>query len=263
MLPENIMMLVIVVLLVVIGIFVIVYFSRISENKHCTNNNIFCSDLDGTLMKGDITEGHPSYFMGITQYLYSIPGLIKSTTYPTYEKYSDVYFKRLEQNDIGAFLMPCEIYNPDQDEHISKHWEDTIQRYFVNYTKRYLQQKLDEGKQVWIVSASPLIYIKPIVKYLAVSKIVAIELDKVITYGPGKVKRVRELTDSVLTNIGGYTADSWNNDSNLFTTLRNVNPCAELQWINHYRSTTNDLYKNLSLFNIANIIDYVDPVLPA
>lgn len=259
MLPQNIILLVSVLLLFVIVILLFVYFYNKSDNQHCTTNNIFCSDLDGTLIKGDITEGHPSYFIGITQYLYS-QGKVQSSTYPTYEKYSEVYFKRLNQNDIAAFLMPYEIYNTDQDLYIYKYWEDKIQHYFVEYTKRYLQKKLDDGKQVWIVSASPLIYIKPIVKYLAVTKIVAIEPNEVITYGPGKVKRVRKLTDALLTNVGGYTADSWNNDSNLFTTLRNVNSSAELQWIDHDRSTTNDVYKNLRLYNITSINDYLDPV---
>ena len=218
-------------------------------------NEIFCTDLDGTLIKGDITDGS-KYFIGITEYLYSI-GQVNSLKYPTYSDYAKEYFIRLDLYNTSAFTMPYEVYEKSQDPYIAEYWESTIKNFFVDYTFNYLKNKLDTYKQVWIVSASPLIYIKPIIKYLPVTKIVAVEPNKIITYGPGKVQRVQELTDMNLYGIGGYTADSWNNDSNLFTTLRNYNPLAELQWINHGQlKRTSDTYNNLRLYYINNIDAY-------
>jgi hypothetical protein len=135
-----------VIFLLLFIIIIILYFYNESTQKNCpletlgeralalprTNNNIFCCDLDGTLIKGDITEGNKFYFPGITEYLYS-QGQVQSTTYPTFEKYSEIYFKRINMNDISAFLMPYEIYNTDQDPFIYKYWEDKIQYYFVDY----------------------------------------------------------------------------------------------------------------------------------
>ena len=50
-----------------------------SCKKNCSK--IFCSDLDGTLVKGDITEGS-IYYKGIVEHLYSL-GLVNSIKYPT------------------------------------------------------------------------------------------------------------------------------------------------------------------------------------
>jgi len=153
-------------------------------------NEIFCTDNDGTLVKGDVTEGS-KYFIGIPEYLYSI-GQVHSVKYPTYANYAKEYFTRINLNDTGALALPYEIYDESQDPYIAEYWETTIQHFFVEYTYNYLKNKLNKYKQVWIVSASPLVYLKPIIKYLPVTRIVAVEPNKIITYGPGKVQRLQE-----------------------------------------------------------------------
>ena len=101
-------------------------------------NNIFCSDLDGTLVKGDVTEGS-IYYKGIAEHLYSL-GLVNSIKYPTYADYSLEYFRRIEFEDTGALLMPYEIYDSNtQDNAIAQYWKSTISKFFVNYTKNYLK----------------------------------------------------------------------------------------------------------------------------
>ena len=105
-----------------------------SCKKNCSK--IFCSDLDGTLVKGDITEGS-IYYKGIVEHLYSL-GLVNSIKYPTYADYSLVYFRRVELEDTGAYVMPYEIYDSNtQDNAIAQYWKNTISKFFVNYTSCY------------------------------------------------------------------------------------------------------------------------------
>ena len=160
-------------------------------------------------------------------------------------------------NDTGAYALPYEIYDKSQDPFIEEYWESTIKNFFVQYTFDYLQNQLNNGCKVWIVSASPSVYIKPIYKYLQVSKIVGVQPGKIISYGPGKLQRVQVLTDPLLTGVQGYIGDSWNNDGLLLTTLRNNNPVAELQFINHGQvKPTSDTFKNLQLYYINKIDAY-------
>ena len=226
------------------------------KNKKCCNidNIIYCSDLDGTLIKGDCTEGS-AYYMGIPEYLYSI-GLVISVKYPTYLDYSTEYFRRVDLEDTGAYAMPYEIYDPTtQDPAIIDYWASTISNFFVDYTKDYLEKKASKGNKVWIVSASPLVYIAPILNYMDIDRIVAIEPTKMISYGPGKMKRVQELTNKQLTGIAGYIGDSWNNDGLIMTTLRNYNECASVQYIYH-NQTINDVMLNLERYDIKRIDAY-------
>ena len=223
------------------------------KNKNCVND-IYCSDLDGTLVKGDITEGSV-YCKGITEYLYS-QGLVNSVKYPTYADYAKEYFRRVDLEDTGAYVMPYEIYDSElQDPAIAQYWKDTLSHYFVEYTKKYLEKKAQKGNKIWIVSASPKIYIAPIVNYMPIDKIVAIEQNKIITYGPGKIKRVQELTNKQFTGVAGYVGDSWNNDGLIMTTLRNYNKYASLQYIYH-NQTLNDVLINLELYNIKRVDAY-------
>ena len=211
-------------------------------------NKIFCSDLDGTLIKGDCTEGSV-YYKGIPEYLYSL-GLVNSKKYPTYSDYSKEYFRRVDLEDTGAYVMPYEIYDSKtQDEAIAQYWKDTISNFFVDYTKNYLEKKAKKGYKIWIVSASPSVYITPIVNYMNIDKIVAIEPSKIISYGPGKMKRVQALTNKQLTGVAGYIGDSWNNDGLIMTTLRNYNKYASLQSIN-------DVLLNLERYNIQRVDAY-------
>ena len=226
------------------------------QNDKCVGTNILCSDLDGTLIKGDITEGS-SYFSGIVEHLYSI-GQVVSTKYPTYVEYKDEYFKRVDKYDTGAYAMPYEIYNPSQDPYISQYWETTISKFFVKYTKKYLKDKNKRSYKIWIVSASPRVYIEPIKKYLNVDRILAVEPEETteaITYAAGKLKRLQENTDNKLTGIAGYIGDSWNNDGVVMQYLKNVNINSDVQFIHHGQTTPND-YKNLKKYGILKIDAY-------
>ncbi len=88
-----------------------------------------------------------------------------------------------------------------------------------------------------------------------IDRIVAIEPTKMISYGPGKMKRVQELTNKQLTGIAGYIGDSWNNDGLIMTTLRNYNECASVQYIYH-NHTINDVMLNLERYDIKRIDAY-------
>ena len=220
------------------------------------NTKIICSDLDGTLVKGDITEGS-SYYPGIVEYLYSI-GKINSLIFPTYDIYQKEYFRRVDRYDTGGYCQPYDIYNKSQDPFIEEYWEKTIKNYFVPYTKKYLDDKANNGYKVWIVSASPSVFIEPIKKYMKIDKILAIapaSSPQVITYAAGKLKILQQNTDKLLTNVTGYIGDSWNNDGNVMSYLKNVYPTSDVQFINHGQMSydTND---NLIKYNILKVDAY-------
>jgi len=224
--------------------------------KIIENTNIICSDLDGTLVKGDITEGS-SYFPGIVEYLYSI-GKVNSLIFPTYDIYKKEYFRRIDRYDTGGFCQPYDIYDKSQDPYIAEYWEKTIQNYFVPYTKNYLDEKAKNGYKVWIVSASPSVFIEPIKKYMKIDKILAVapaSSSQVITYAVGKVKILQQNTDKLLTNVSGYIGDTWNGDGAIMSYLKNIRPSTDVQYINHGQMSydTND---NLLKYNILKVDAY-------
>jgi hypothetical protein len=226
------------------------------QNEDEETTKILCTDLDGTLVKGDITEGS-KYFPGIVEYLYSI-GQIKSEKYPTFEIYSKEYYRRVDRYDTGGYCQPYEIYDPSQDPYIEQYWESTIKNFFVKYTKDYLQSKINNGYKIWIVSASPRVYIEPIRKYLKVDKILAMAPEnspQVITYAAGKVKIVQQNTDKLLTNVVGYIGDSWNNDGTIMQTLRNLKIDSDVQYIFHGQTSTND-NENILRYGIKKVYAY-------
>jgi hypothetical protein len=220
------------------------------------NTNIICSDLDGTIIKGDITEGS-SYFPGIVEYLYSI-GKVNSLIFPTFDIYQAEYFRRIDRYDTGGFCQPYDIYDKSQDPYIAEYWETTIQNYFVPYTKNYLDEKAKNGYKVWVVSASPSVFIEPIKNYMNIDKILAVapaSSSQVITYAAGKVDIVKENTDNLMTNVSGYIGDSWNNDGAIMSFLKNIRPTSDVQYINHGQMSydTND---NLLKYNILKVDAY-------
>jgi hypothetical protein len=224
--------------------------------KIIENTNIICSDLDGTIIKGDITEGS-SYFPGIVEYLYSI-GKVNSLIFPTFDIYQEEYFRRIDRYDTGGFCQPYDIYDKSQDPYIAEYWEKTIQNYFVPYTKNYLDEKAKNGYKVWVVSASPSVFIEPIKNYMNIDKILAVapaSSSQVITYAAGKVAIVKQNTDKLMTNVSGYIGDSWNNDGAIMSFLKNIRPTSDVQYINHGQMSydTND---NLLKYNILKVDAY-------
>jgi len=216
---------------------------------------IFCSDLDGTLVKGDITEG--GYFKGMTEHLYDL-GLSKTDKYPTYNDYATEYFRRWDKYDIGALEMPYDVYDDTKDtetkQAISDYWESTIQNYFVTDTKNLLQAKADAGNKLWIVSGSPRMYIEPITKYLPfIEKIIAAESNTssyTITYGPGKITRIKQANNNSLSGIVGYVGDTWKNDGPPMSAIKNYNSFADVIFVDHFESLSYDTIQNLKIYNM-------------
>lgn len=219
---------------------------------------VFCSDLDGTVVKGDITEG--GYFKGIPEHLYDL-GLAKTDKYATYADYSAEYFRRWDKYDTGSLEMPYEIYDDSKDaetkQAISDYWESTIKNYFVTGTKNILQAKADAGNKIWIVSGSPRMYIEPITTYLPfIEKIVAVESDSssyAVTYGPGKVKRIKKANNDSLKGIVGYIGDTWNNDGSPLTAIKNYNKLADVIFVDHLADLSTDTIRNLKVYGIKRL----------
>jgi phosphoserine phosphatase len=212
---------------------------------------IYCSDFDGTLVKGDITEGS-SYYIGIVELLYQL-NLVTSEEYPTYQIWRNEYDSLLAKNNTQAFLMPLLIY--DQETMypvIVEYWKTTISKYFVKYTRKRLIKQSKKG-QVWIVSASPSIFIKPLMNYLPISKIIGIEIGKPISYGIGKIERLR--LENVLNKVQAFTGDSWNNDGPIMAYVCNNRTCPDVVYIEHGQTDSNNL-KNLQRYPITIIDAY-------
>jgi phosphoserine phosphatase len=217
---------------------------------------IFCSDFDGTLIKGIITEGS-SYYKGISEHLYEL-GLAKTDKYKTYHEYSSEYFRRWDKNDSGSLAMPYEIYDDSKDaetkQAIIDYWESTLKNYFVKETTDLLKKKSNEGNKIWIVSGSPRIYIEPITRYLPfIEKIVAVESDNTsyaITYSAGKASRIKNANGGNFSGIVGYIGDSWNNDGPPLSAIKNYNKFADVIFVDHFSSLAIDTIQNLKLHGI-------------
>lgn len=208
---------------------------------------IYCSDLDETLLTIDITEGLGN-FIGIVEYLYSL-NLVDSELYPNYKIFNEEYNKRILLNDNTAYVMPYYIYKEEQDFYIEKYWSETIIKFFNKDVFEFLNDKNKCGYKIWIVSASPLIYIKPLKKYMNINKIIAIEPNKIINYGIGKVNRVEELNPK-LKNIKGFIGNSWNNDGSLMMKLKNISNCNDVRFVNINNNIDSNVNKSLKRFCI-------------
>ena len=209
---------------------------------------IFCVDLDKTLLSIDITEGTCD-FVGIVEHLYNL-NIIDSVKYPTFNSYANDYYNRIDLNDTSAYVMPYLIYNENQNKYIYKYWETTIQYFFNENIYSLIQQKIKKGYKIWIVSASPYVYIEPILKYIDIDKIVAVEPNQIISFGIGKVNRLIELTDKKLCNIHGFVGNSWNNDGDLMTYLKNLNYKNKVYFKKNKRHLNKNICKNIHRYNI-------------
>lgn len=216
-------------------------------------NCVFAFDLDGTLVKGDIVEGS-KYYIGLIEYFYSIPGLVTSSEYPTYDLWRQQYDLLVSLNNTYAYVFPLDIYNHEtMYPYIEKYWQSTISHFFVGYTKKRLIKQSKCG-EAWIISASPLVFILPILKYIPqISKILAIERDKTISYGVGKLERISQEID--LKYLKAYTGDSWNNDGPSMAYICNWRSCPDVVYIEHDQTSPNNL-KNIKRYPIRIIRGY-------
>lgn len=146
--------------------------------------------------------------------------------------------------------MPYEIYNKNQYIYIENYWKNEIIKYFRENVTSYLNKLINKGDVIWIVSASPLIYILPILKYIKIDKIIAVEPNKIINYGIGKVERVEEFSGKNLNNIHGYVGDSWNGDGQMMMKLKNLHPKTVVKFVDDGDNLDHNIRLFLKKFNI-------------
>jgi hypothetical protein len=200
------------------------------------NTKVYCTELNNTLIKGNIVEGC-KYYMGIPEYLYSIDA-VSSTDYPTYDAWRSQYDYLMSINDNNAYLLPLEIYDSSQDTHIIDYWLNVLSKYFIDYTKQKIFYQSVSG-QIWIISTAPTVYINPIINYSPISKILGVDTDNIITSGVGKVNRLLENTS--ISRVVGYIGTDWNIDGPIMSYLRNNNRCkVDLLYVCHIDTTNND-----------------------
>lgn len=224
--------------------------------SHHSGRSVYAFDLDGTLVKGDIVEGS-QYYIGLIELFYSIPGLVTSTEYPTYDAWRAKYDELVALNNSYAYVFPLDIYVPEtMYPYVVEYWKTTISKFFVKYTLKRLKQQAKHG-QVWIVSASPLAFMTPILDYVPqISKIVAIERDKTISYGVGKLTRIaQEIGD--LKYLRAATIDSWYNDGPMAAYICNNRSCPDVVYIEHGQTSDNNK-KNLARYPIEIVHAYSD-----
>jgi len=235
-------------LFIIIIIIILFNILIINEKFEKNNKKIICSDLDKTILNVDITEGTKN-FKSIIEYLYD-RNLVKSTIYPTYKDFRNEYNKRILLNNSTAYILPYDIYNKSQDEYIKKYWNYEIIKHFNKNVLNLLNDKIKNGFKLWIISASPLVFINPLSKYIEIDKIIAIEPNKIINYGEGKIKRLEKYVGKNLNNVYGFIGDSWSNDGPLMMKLKNLNENSFVKFIKTENNLDKNIKKSLKRFSI-------------
>ena len=204
--------------------------------------NIFGTDLDGCLLKGDVSDGSNN-FVGMIEFLYSKTGLdtpenlrmVPSPLYPTLEVFLSVYSAQLARNNTNGFLLPLDAFQ-DQNEKVTywakQQWKDAFQ-YYLNAPIVDLLKKYSLYNDIYIISGSPSIYIQPVQDYLPFPvNILSVEQGEIITTQIGKTNRLRTI-DPTLKQVTGYIGETWGNDGPLLSTLANTNGCQNLYFVCH------------------------------
>ena len=219
---------------------------------------VFVFDVDGTLVKGDVTEGSV-YFTGIVEHLYDL-GLVTSLDYPTYNSWLTEYERRLDLADSTAFLLPLAIYNAaTMDSVIQEYWESTISKHFIPNSLKLLREQSKRGDEIWIASASPAVFVAPIQTYLpTITNVIAIEMDQPISYGSGKFERVLNELNAAGKTLTGFVGDSWFNDGFLLS-YASVN-CRTAVYVEHGQDVQDFICKTINRLGIKVIYGYGEQV---
>lgn len=172
-------------------------------------------DFDGTILKGDITEGLEEG--GVKRFAGLMEETIKAGLSPVYSgetgwrQYHDVDYPRM--NAIGRWLAwpyNAQVYGGVEESAIVRFCEAKVERV---YRKWYFASSLAiwralerAGIENYVVSASPEVYVKSTAKSLGVepSRVRAIRVEVAggrmttnvvhpVPYGEGKVENVRQL----------------------------------------------------------------------
>jgi len=207
----------------------------------------FLYDFDNCIMKGDITEGFPNNYIGIPEYLYAI-GKANTSIYKTFQDYNETYYLQEKKFNTDAYTFPLSITDENSSIYINEYWESTLKNYINQKVKKLIERQSKYG-EIWIITASPTLFVKPIQKYIPeIVNVVGIDKDEIISYSQGKLSRILSILSPE--QIGGFTGETWINDGPLLSYLRNYNKCNDkLRFINHGQIDKNTK-KNLMLYNI-------------
>lgn len=215
---------------------------------------LFLYDLDNCIIKGDITEGTPGLYEGIVKYLYSM-GKAETNVFPTFEEYETVYIERFLRFDTSSLEQPFTMTPSNAEPFIDRYWKDTLQHFLIPEMISLIQEQSKKA-DVWVVTGSPTIYADPIRQYIPeIKRVVGIERGEIISWSFGKLSRVLSLVP--ISEIGGFTGETWTNDGPLLSYLRNIRgKYVDLRFVDHGQTDRNTR-KNLCLYKIRRII--LDP----
>jgi len=184
----------------------------------CSNGCIFISvwDFDGTIIKGDCTEGLTEngreIFRGLARSAIEA-GFSKKYGKGEFEKFWKDYKTLEEKNHTDAYTFLAKIFAGAEDSRVRAHsasrFQETMKNYYFLSSVEMMGQLSRGGVVNYIVSASPLFFVLGSSKTIGVpeDRISGIETeiqgglltDRIVppvNYAEGKVERIKKILDS-------------------------------------------------------------------
>jgi len=189
----------------------------IIAKEQCNKNScLFLAfwDFDGTILKGDCSEGYQNNNKNIYKGLVELA--IKNNFSQLYsEKQYEKFWKKYKKLDeekghYASYTFLTQIFAGTKEENIQnladKHIKSVIKNYFFESSIKIFNKLKKNDIQNYVISASPDFFVKPLYRYLKISKkqIYGIELEvkkgiltnnilKPVNYAKGKTQKIQKI----------------------------------------------------------------------
>lgn len=198
-------------------------------------------DYDGTIIKGDITEGAKGKYRGLAEILVE-----KKLVQPPYNngttedlnklltEYETIYRK---SGDKAAYAFICDVFSnlgskeqEQIDVIVNKYFKEVLYKYHFYSSKRFIEEFSKHGISIYIISGSPKQFIqgsRNIFPMIPAENLFGINrernssgqlIDPIIHFAQGKVERIKKILDDArnkgkkIVPIGGF-GNSWASDA--------------------------------------------------
>ena len=199
-------------------------------------------DFDGTVIKGDITEGYKGLYLGLAERAVK-EGLSRDYSGDDgFLALSKKYEELLAHSHKKAYLFVAEQFanlSKKQDERLAKlvteHFQRTLQKHIFASSLTFINKLLEANIDVYVISASPEVFVKGAVACLpqiprknmsGINRQRNVKkrlLCPIVNYGEGKVLRIRHLLSQLPEKtiaIAGF-GNSWSTDGPFLKWIRN------------------------------------------
>ena len=199
-------------------------------------------DFDGTIIKGDITEGDKELYVGLAEKAVK-EGLARDYAGDDgFLALTAKYEELLAQSHEKAYVFVAEQFANLGNEQkrrlrklVTEHFQSTLYKHIFVSSLTYINELSKAGIDVYIVSASPEVFVKGAVTCLPqiplrnMSGINRQRNEKkrllcpIVNYGQGKILRIRHLISQLPEKaiaIAGF-GNSWSTDGPFLKWIRN------------------------------------------